>query len=272
MSYNELIDFVVNIGQVRINASYNLKVPKEWGFEPRYIDDFHIVFCKSGQGGYSFGDNIETFKRNQILFVSNNITFGAFQNQSDSPSIIPIRFDLIGDKEAIQNIKNQTPYYFAFTPVNSYKYQELFERLHTYSVVNDAKYEKLAGNVLEEILINMHMDKQENMKKAYVVDKIDEVKRFIDHNICERSTLEALAEKADISVKYFSKCFREKYGESPGTYIINKRIQYARFLLQETDKSVKEIAYLLGYSNPYAFSAQFKKFTGKTPSSLKRQQ
>lgn len=270
MSYSELIDFVVNSGKVRINASYYLKVPKEWGFEPRCIDDFHIVFCKSGQGGYNFGDKTETFKRNKIIFASNNTEFGAFQNQSDSPSIIPIRFDLTGNKEAIWNVKNQTPYHFAFTPVNSYKYQELFEKLYTYSVVDNAKFKKLAGNVLEEILINIHMDKQENKKKAYVIDKIDEVKQFIDHNICERYTLEVLAEKAGISIKYFSKCFREKYGESPGNYIINKRIQYARFLLEETDKSVKEVAYMLGYTNPYAFSAQFKKFTGTTPSSMKR--
>ena len=54
-------------------------------------------------------------------------------------------------------------------------------------------------------------------------------------------------------------------GESPAYWICRRKIDAAKTALLETRKSVKEIAYELGYSNPFHFSQVFKKATGVSP-------
>ena len=48
-------------------------------------------------------------------------------------------------------------------------------------------------------------------------------------------------------------------------YAIHHRIEYAKELLCYSITSISEIAYLLGYSSPAHFAAQFKQFTGMSP-------
>lgn len=70
----------------------------------------------------------------------------------------------------------------------------------------------------------------------------------------------------------FRKVFREKQGMPPGQYILRRRMDKARQLLVGTDLQVSEIAYELGYSNLYEFSAQFKRYCGQSPAVYRRVQ
>jgi AraC family transcriptional regulator, arabinose operon regulatory protein len=80
-----------------------------------------------------------------------------------------------------------------------------------------------------------------------------------------RQDLEGLAASLDLSYERFRKIFRERLGVSPGEYRIRRRIDRARALLTQRELSVSGIAELLGYPNPFAFSAQFKQVVGESP-------
>lgn len=80
----------------------------------------------------------------------------------------------------------------------------------------------------------------------------------------KKYTLETLAQEAHLSVSTFSACFREKYGKSPIEFVIDRKIKQSIFLLNE-GKSIKEVAYLLGFCDEYYFSRQFKKRLGYPP-------
>ncbi|MCF1191052.1 ATP-binding protein [Mangrovimonas sp. AS39] len=53
---------------------------------------------------------------------------------------------------------------------------------------------------------------------------------------------------------------------SPQDFIIHTKLKYAKKLLVEGQKTIKEVAYCSGFSNPKYFSTSFKKFYGQTPS------
>jgi transcriptional regulator GlxA family with amidase domain len=53
-------------------------------------------------------------------------------------------------------------------------------------------------------------------------------------------------------------------------YQLTVRVQRARDFLSNTDKSVKEIAGLLGFHSAFHFSAQFKQAIGQSPSEYRR--
>lgn len=82
-------------------------------------------------------------------------------------------------------------------------------------------------------------------------------------------TLVTLAQKANLSVGTFSRCFKQIYGKSPVEYILDHKVKHSIILLM-TGNSVKETARTLGFYDEYYFSKQFKKRVGCSPSEYVR--
>ena len=79
-------------------------------------------------------------------------------------------------------------------------------------------------------------------------------------------TIKEIADKSFISEVYFRKLFKEEYGVSPQKYIVDLRIQNAVGLISAGYYSLKEVAYLSGYTDYKYFSVEFKKKIGVSPS------
>ncbi len=78
-----------------------------------------------------------------------------------------------------------------------------------------------------------------------------------------------LAKMENLSNSRYVALFREQNGISPMGYIVGLRIRTACELLQGTDMTVKQIAYQVGYEDPFFFSKLFKKHTGVSPSAYR---
>ena len=63
--------------------------------------------------------------------------------------------------------------------------------------------------------------------------------------------------------------FKEKTGVNFSTYLENIRMTEAARLIQETDISLNELYFAVGYNNPNSFRRVFKKVFGVTPSSMR---
>lgn len=80
-----------------------------------------------------------------------------------------------------------------------------------------------------------------------------------------------MARLAGLSVPHFSREFRRHYKMPPARYAIQARIEAACRLLERDGLTVKETAYSLNYSSPFAFSKQFKAERGYPPKSHHRE-
>lgn len=102
-------------------------------------------------------------------------------------------------------------------------------------------------------------------------------KQFIDlacsllkDNATSRLHTEELCQSIDMGYEKFRKLFKSQVGLSPTQYRIQCRINLAKTLLLTDDASIEQLAYTLGYIDPYTFSKQFKKFTGFSPLEFKK--
>ena len=87
---------------------------------------------------------------------------------------------------------------------------------------------------------------------------------FIDDHLAEPIPLERLAAAAGCSVIRLYQIFHERLQNTPHRYIVERRMETARRLLQ-TGMPVKEVAQVCGYRTPFFFSSEFKKFHGVSP-------
>ena len=90
-----------------------------------------------------------------------------------------------------------------------------------------------------------------------VITKFEHVLQYINDHFTENIPISYLAELMGISKMYFSNYFKRVFNVSPKQYILGKRLTEGQRLLLETNMSVKEIAYAVGFDNENYFSEFF---------------
>lgn len=103
-------------------------------------------------------------------------------------------------------------------------------------------------------------------KTVKVDSQLDIVKKYIDDHFTENFTLLDVAEHFFISYSHLSNVFHKTFGIPFQTYVISKRMNYAKELLQNPNLSIQEIAADVGYNNVFNFSRSFKNYFGVSPS------
>ena len=83
-------------------------------------------------------------------------------------------------------------------------------------------------------------------------------------------TLNSVCSYLAMSTSYFSSIFKNYTGETFIEALTRKRVEKAKFLLENTSRKNYEIACDVGYSDPHYFSNIFKKATGMTPTEYAR--
>ena len=91
----------------------------------------------------------------------------------------------------------------------------------------------------------------------------------MDRAYAEPLDVRAVAAVAHLSEAHFSRCFHACFGETPHRYLQRRRVERSMFLLRETDRSITEICFDVGFSSLGTFSRTFREIIGETPSSYR---
>jgi AraC-like DNA-binding protein len=102
--------------------------------------------------------------------------------------------------------------------------------------------------------------------------KLRKVFQFIETNYQQSITLSDVAKAVGYSKAYLTDLVRRLTGKTVNHWIRERRITEARYLLLETDQTVKEIAEAVGYQNVGHFFRQFRQCHGTTPQAWRNSQ
>lgn len=118
--------------------------------------------------------------------------------------------------------------------------------------------EEFVTNIVDVVIsaITFH----NNQKNQGLIDK---VKAYISANL--DTSLNEIAEHFAHSPNYISNVFSKEAGITIKNYMIAERVEAAKRLLANTNKSIGDIAEEVGYRNLAHFSTVFSKHTGVTP-------
>ena len=92
---------------------------------------------------------------------------------------------------------------------------------------------------------------------AASIPKFSEVLDYIDGHYTENIRLDELAAIMRVSTMYFSNSFKKAFNVSPKQYVLNKRLVKSQELLIDSELSIKDIAYAVGFENENYFSEFF---------------
>jgi AraC-like DNA-binding protein len=92
----------------------------------------------------------------------------------------------------------------------------------------------------------------------------------MDRAYAEPLDVPAVATVAHMSAAHFIRSFRATFGETPHRYLQRRRVERSMFLLRETDRSITDICFDVGFQSLGTFSRTFREIIGESPSSYRQ--
>lgn len=235
----------------------------DWHSTPHahhYAELFYIV---GGEGQFQIEDTLYPVKTDQMVIVNPNVL-----HTEMSYNARPLEYIVLG----IDGLE------LAISPLQEHRYQILDYRgggdiltclRHILQETQSALpgYETICQSYMEILILRlMRTTKFTTTPASHTVgSQCTAVRNYIDSHYKEPLSLELLAQVAHLNKFYLAHAFKEEYGMAPINYMISRRIEESRYLLQETDLSMSQIAQILGFSSANYFSQSFRKSQGISP-------
>ena len=151
-------------------------------------------------------------------------------------------------------------------PIDSSSLNMLLEKISINNLSDIFWYKSFLFNCIAQFIEN-HIVNLDNQILTGL--KYERIFNFIKSNLSYKITLNQLAEKMNISPSNLSINFRIDMNCTIKEYVNSKIIQQCKQKLLLEDRSVKEIAYNLGFNDEFYFSRFFKRQTGLSPKNYK---
>jgi AraC-like DNA-binding protein len=91
------------------------------------------------------------------------------------------------------------------------------------------------------------------------------VREYVEAHLSESTDLAMLAAVAGLLIHHFARGFKQSAGTTPHHYLTRKRVERAQDMLANTDLSLSEIAYAVGFSDQSHLARHFRQTLGITP-------
>ena len=131
--------------------------------------------------------------------------------------------------------------------------------------------EQIIQNYTELLLIHLIRNEMEPSADAQLPtnvkrnDMCERIVRYMEENLSEKMTFADILKRFSISSTSLKKLFGSAYGHGVIEHLTELRIERAKQLLREENKSCTEIATMCGFCSVHHFSNTFRKQEGMPP-------
>lgn len=229
-----------------------------------------VLLTEAGQGILYYQESSYLLESNKIIFVPCYTGLHIEINQSNS-------WDF---KLLFINGNNIDIFSKVYAPLDSTLctydtiskiptlFSDLFNETEKCSTENDFIISRQIVDLLTELILTSNKQQSD---KLYLPTYLVEIKKMFDLSYNEHFSLNSLEKKYHISKYKIIKDFEMYLHTSPINYLINKRMEVAKKLLEDTEYPIYEIALRVGIDNINHFTNLFKRITLLTPGKYRTQ-
>jgi AraC-like DNA-binding protein/mannose-6-phosphate isomerase-like protein (cupin superfamily) len=242
--------FITHIGYYP-NAKYHFRK------RSKGANEHILIYCESGKGFITVEDEKFSLSKNHVFIIPANKTHSYEAEASNPWSIYWIHFK-----------GTNTPLYTSiFGRIINIDDKRLSDRLDLFEEI----YQNLemgfypdnieySSACFQHFIASIKYADQFLKTKTVEEDTLDVIPMsiiFMKNNLTNKITLQQIAQHVGFSSSYFGTLFLEKTSFTPMEYYNQLKVQKSCTLLQFSTMKIKEIAYYLGYYDPFHFSKSF---------------
>lgn len=98
---------------------------------------------------------------------------------------------------------------------------------------------------------------------------LEATRRWVEQRLRDPLDVAAMSRHAGVSPRTFARRFRQETGTTPLRWLLGRRVDEARRLLEETDLPVDEVAWRSGFGTGASLREHFRRTTATTPSAYR---
>ncbi|MCJ7842955.1 AraC family transcriptional regulator [Lederbergia sp. NSJ-179] len=269
--FNELSELVV----LRINTCNEVIHPPHW-IESKKHFDYDLWYLQEGQIEIRINESAYNATAGDLILFSPKVAYTATSIGNKDCKFIFTHFDLgIGDHLGI--LDNYQLSGIIRNPLVKEEIRLFLDAYDQYKENAPMSGIRLKGcltiliaKIIEQYGLGQYQGEftydTHARKQTTYLDTLQPVFNYIEDHLHQSLHIKDLAKIVGMSEKYFITYFKQALGVPPGRYIYQLKMNQARNLLYKGLYSIKEIAYMLGYPDPYSFSKAFKKYYKVPPS------
>lgn len=264
---------------VNVGCGYMLKPEVDGGYQQRVMPQMVVVFVLRGSGTHTDwqGQSFRVKPGSMIIYPpkhKHSMTHDADGQWVEFFFTIPPQI-----YQALQAMGSLSPYRTVYQPGTGHEVLEHLDSIHR--LMRQTTDQSLAQvwALCHVVLVQMILqDRRQTRQQDRLPDnapsasrqQIDQACQILSKDLSQKLTPAAVADRLDMGYEHFRKLFREAMGISPGEFRIRRRLDLARKLIAVNKLSNKQVAYQLGYADPFTFSKQFRKYTGQSPAAFRK--
>ncbi|WES98174.1 helix-turn-helix domain-containing protein [Chryseobacterium arthrosphaerae] len=263
---------------------FNQDNPFNTSMAPIYdvLSFYKITFITRNRGRLKYGRNYYDYDEGSMLFMAPNQLVGSTDYNSETYCyILLIHPDFLLGHPIARKIKQYS--YFSYTSNEALHLSDREREviLSVYRIMEqelNSRVDEFSQEVviaqLELLLsyVNRFYKRQFITRKAVNNDILQKTESILDDYLNTQTaihqglpTVQYLSDQLKISPGYLSDLLRSLIGQNAQQYIRGKVIEKAKERLTNTNLTVAEIAYELGFEHPQSFSKMFRLRTGLSP-------
>lgn len=250
--------------------------PLSYRFQPtagRMLDEYQLVYCSRGAGTFrteTAGEMKVKAGDVMMLFPQERHTYHPDIETGWKEFWIGFRGPNI--ELRVQNGFFSTQHPLFHLPIGmNHDIIHLFNQGIKAAQHMEKGYQQLLSGYVNMLLgyISSY-DNTSSQAEKETTEDIHQALLFIHNNYQKELRSEDVAQAINWGYSRFRKVFLQQTGMTPYQYIQETRIKQSKFLIMNTTKALKEIAYEVGFNNPDYFSTAFRRITGVSPMEFRK--
>lgn len=277
LPFEQEIDFtILNVPEIHSHIPFKSPTLR--------ADYYSFILTKDGCGIYYLDDHKFPFNSGSIYFTNPGHIKSYELNESNEAYIITLTENFL--RENIHSeIYDEFPFLLAeIVPPKTLseekfkEYEILYKQILAEFEKSSIYKNKILGNLFLVLLLKLKEDFWLNYNPILEGSRNSQIVRSFkqlletefrkvmknQHND-SKVQVQDFAERTNLHPNYLNSVIKSKTGKTISEWIVLRTLSSAKSLLKNTTLSVKEIAYLLGFSEPTHFNRFFKKHQKTTP-------
>ena len=252
-------------------------------FQPHHHPEVEIVWVKEGQLRYWLDGNELTVQTGEVLIITPGQGHSYVDSSEDaavyylvfSPSMLSLTEEYYFQQQFVQPLLDGLLRLPQLLQANHPAHEPVTYALHMVKRCGALKpnYKAFRYAMVVSICAALLPWCTQSQVQHSVIDSnnavVQQVVYFIRRNYMQQLDLQAIADQVHLHPNYLCDLFKKHTGQTVMYHLHSTRIDTAKYLIENSQLNISQIAERSGYRNESGFYQKFKKLTGMTPSQWK---
>ena len=269
-------DYPIYIKKALLSTYSNFRAPIHWH------DDMEFIYVVSGEMKYNINGETVILKRNEgIIINARQIHFGFSDNETECDFICILLHPLFlcantaFEKEFILPvIYNENVTYIKLNPDVLWQNNILKMIQYMYEVKKEklapAKIQSAFLNIWILLCENIAIESHDKLQQNTALSILKNMVGFIQQNYSKKVSLSDIAFSGAVGQSKCCKLFMKYFNLTPNIYLTQYRLNKSVELLKDKDKSITEIAEVIGFGGSSYYAETFRKWSGMSPTEYRK--